>query len=64
MASVILSWKRVVASVRVHSPTAIRRGIRDVLRHEPLLQPLIKASGGEWNVMEAVYLALRAPFEP
>ena len=59
MASVIPSWTRVIASIRVRSPMAIRQGICDVLNHEPMLLPLIKASGGLLNVQEIVFLAFK-----
>lgn len=58
MASVILDWRRVVASVQVHPPMTIKRGIADVLRHEPLLAPLIRDAGGELKVSEALFEAI------
>ena len=59
MATVIMNWSRVLASVRAYPDAAIRAGIIQVLRNEPSLQPLIKASGGELNVMERIFLILR-----
>lgn len=55
MPSVVLDWRRVIASVQVHPPAIIKRGIADVLRHEPLLLPLISGAGGELKVSEVLF---------
>ena len=59
MPSVILSWPRVLASVRAYPKAVVRQAISDVLDAEPLLLPSIMASGGKQNVAEVLYLVLR-----
>jgi hypothetical protein len=56
---VVLNWKRVMATVRTRPDAVIREGIRHVLRAEPKLQPLIKASGGELNAIEMIFNVLK-----